>query len=170
MSNPLENRRRWFEQYCHRVEQAVKKSPQPGLRFTCPCCGYLTLLERGGYDICELCSWEDDGQDDPHADEVWGGPNGAYSLTEARMNFTRYLIKYNPDKPTKRIGGSTNSPLEHQAKRAIVEAFDAMVNESDQAAYQLLWQRVFDNEKILKSELDRKIREYESQMKEQGSP
>lgn len=31
-------------------------------RFTCPCCGYRTLLEPpGSYDICKVCFWEDDG-------------------------------------------------------------------------------------------------------------
>jgi hypothetical protein len=47
----------------------------------------LTLRDRGGYDICPVCFWEDDGQDDPHADEVWGGPNGNLSLTAARRNY-----------------------------------------------------------------------------------
>ncbi|WP_198674015.1 CPCC family cysteine-rich protein [Chitinophaga alhagiae] len=27
---------------------------------TCPCCGYITLSERGGYEICPICFWEDD--------------------------------------------------------------------------------------------------------------
>lgn len=29
--------------------------------FACPCCDYLTLTERGQYEICEVCFWEDDG-------------------------------------------------------------------------------------------------------------
>ncbi|HEI2325144.1 TPA: hypothetical protein SI485_004590, partial [Escherichia coli] len=28
--------------------------------YKCPCCGYLTLPERGQYDICPVCQWEDD--------------------------------------------------------------------------------------------------------------
>lgn len=55
----------------------------------CPCCGYLTLGERAAYDLCPVCFWEDDGQDDPHADEVRGGPNGHLSLAAARANFQR---------------------------------------------------------------------------------
>ena len=55
--------------------------------YACPCCGYLTLYERGVSDMCEVCFWEDDGQDDADADVVRGGPNGTISLTTARENF-----------------------------------------------------------------------------------
>jgi hypothetical protein len=55
-------------------------------KFTCPCCGHATLDERAGYDICPVCFWEDDGQDEPHADEEWRGPNRV-SLTSARRNY-----------------------------------------------------------------------------------
>lgn len=61
---------------------------------TCPCCGYPTLLIRDSYDICPVCNWEDDGQDDPEADEQFGGPNGEYSLTQARLNFCRNFTMY----------------------------------------------------------------------------
>ena len=56
----------------------------------CSCCGWLTLMERGAYDICPVCFWEDDGQDEHDADEVRGGPNGALSLTEARGNYLAF--------------------------------------------------------------------------------
>jgi hypothetical protein len=55
--------------------------------YRCPCCGCLTLPERGGDDICPVCFWEDDGQDDHDADEVRGGPNYTLSLAMARRNF-----------------------------------------------------------------------------------
>ena len=58
-------------------------------RHPCPCCGHLTLKERGDYDICPVCFWEDDGQDDHDADEVRGGPNYELSLSVARSNFSR---------------------------------------------------------------------------------
>lgn len=51
--------------------------------FTCPSCGYPTLGERRMYEICILCGWEDDGQDDKDADNVWGGPNGDLSLNDS---------------------------------------------------------------------------------------
>ena len=53
----------------------------------CPCCGYATLDERGGWDICRICWWEDDGQDNHNATVVAGGPNSNLSLARARLNF-----------------------------------------------------------------------------------
>jgi hypothetical protein len=53
----------------------------------CPCCGYLTLRERGALQICAVCFGEDYGQDDADADEVRGGPNRGLSLTAARANY-----------------------------------------------------------------------------------
>jgi hypothetical protein len=55
----------------------------------CPCCGYLTLGEHGVYEICDVCCWEDDGQNDHDADSARGGPNRSLSLTQARANFAR---------------------------------------------------------------------------------
>jgi hypothetical protein len=59
--------------------------------FTCPGCGYPTLRGRGGYEICSVCNWEDDYQDDKNADEIWGGPNYHLSLTENRLNIGKQL-------------------------------------------------------------------------------
>ena len=53
----------------------------------CPCCGHLTLGERGGFEICPVCFWEDDGQNDEDASVVRGGPNGMLSLAAARDNY-----------------------------------------------------------------------------------
>ena len=61
--------------------------------YTCPGCSYPTLSERGGYEICRVCNWEDDGQDDKEADEIWGGPNYELSLTENRLNIGKQLKK-----------------------------------------------------------------------------
>ena len=40
--------------------------------------------------IVGLKLWEDDGQDDPHADKVRGGPNGRLSLAQGRLNFEAF--------------------------------------------------------------------------------
>ncbi|WP_129841388.1 CPCC family cysteine-rich protein [Streptomyces sp. RFCAC02] len=58
--------------------------------YACPCCGFLTLAERGGHGICPVCFWEDDGQDDQDAERVRGGPNGRLSLSRTRANFLAF--------------------------------------------------------------------------------
>ena len=165
MKDNLKQRSQWFKKYSQRLDEGTIEPPLSGVRYPCPCCGYLTLSQRGGFEICELCRWEDDGQDDPHADEVWGGPNGRYSLSEARQNFERYLIKYSPGDPKRRLGGNTNTSLEEQAKRAIITAFESMIDVSDEGTIDTLWQRIFENEVILKSEVRRRVSEYEAQAK-----
>lgn len=55
----------------------------------CPCCGYATLGERGGYEICPVCFWEDDGQDDVDAHIARGGPNRG-TLWAARAYFLAF--------------------------------------------------------------------------------
>ncbi|MGJ4859446.1 CPCC family cysteine-rich protein [Labrys sp. KB_33_2] len=71
----------------------------------CPCCRYRTPGERGGYEVCPVCHWEDDGQDDHDADEVRGGPNGSLSLTQARRNFEQSGVsdpeRFEPNHPTR---------------------------------------------------------------------
>lgn len=61
--------------------------PADGGLYACPCCRSITLPERGAYELCPVCFWEDDGQDDHDADDVRGGPNGWLSLTAARANY-----------------------------------------------------------------------------------
>jgi len=57
------------------------------MKYTCPCCGYKTLssADRGSYQICPICFWEDDGAqfDDPDYDT---GAN-PMSLRQAQENF-----------------------------------------------------------------------------------
>lgn len=76
------------------------------LPLRCPCCGYKTLDARAAFEICAVCFWEDDGQDDDDADDVWGGPNGEISLTEGRSNYKAfgasrktYLTRVRPPRP-----------------------------------------------------------------------
>lgn len=57
----------------------------------CPCCGYASISRRGDFDICRVCWWEDDGQDNSCA-EVNFGPNRDVTLTQARANFLRYEL------------------------------------------------------------------------------
>jgi hypothetical protein len=81
----LARRAAWFQDYVARLNAQPAELP-----LRCPCCGCRTLGERGGFEICPVCFWEDDGQDDHDADVVRGGPNGALSLTEARANYREF--------------------------------------------------------------------------------
>lgn len=101
-----EDRRRWFEGYVERLEHSSVTAGGEEGPFACPCCGYLTLGERGGFEICDVCFWEDDGQDEHDADIVRGGPNGGLSLSGARRNFDlvgaceeRHIYNVRPPEP-----------------------------------------------------------------------
>ncbi|MBX9584846.1 MAG: hypothetical protein K2X87_31465 [Gemmataceae bacterium] len=86
----LDRRRQWSEWYVGQLDGNSVSTPEGAAGpFRCPCCGHLTLGERGVDEICPVCFWEDDGQDDHDAGVVRGGPNGAISLTQARENFRR---------------------------------------------------------------------------------
>jgi hypothetical protein len=56
----------------------------------CLCCGSRTLTAPAVFELCPVCWWLDDGQDEADADVVRGGPNGTLSLTAARANFLAY--------------------------------------------------------------------------------
>ena len=61
-------------------------------KVTCPGCRYPTLKEKGAYEICKVCNWEDDEQNDDNADEiVSGGSNGNISLTQNRLQIFKEL-------------------------------------------------------------------------------
>ena len=76
----------------------------------CLCCGCLTLDERGGYDICPVCFWEDDAftafTDDDfyvlgYGDETYetvgdefldlpSGANHGITLRQGRENYRKF--------------------------------------------------------------------------------
>lgn len=74
----------WFDEY---TSQRNVFAPASDSKYSCPCCGHLTLSERGVYDICGECNWEDDGQDDHDSSVARGGPNGKLSLDAARAEY-----------------------------------------------------------------------------------
>ena len=90
--------------------------PRPSARDLCPCCGFPTLGRRASFEICALCNWEDDGQDDHNAEEVLGGPNADYSLTEARENFKTHGNMYRPGGDRRLLGGNTAEEVEVKAE------------------------------------------------------
>jgi hypothetical protein len=120
-------RRACFEAYL------TRRPPEAGERCTCPCCAYPTLPDRGHYEICSLCNWEDDNQDDPDADQVWGRPNSDYSLSEARRNFAEHLIQY-------RVGdirafSRSQDPQRLALKRALTEVYRRMAQAASPAEH-----------------------------------
>jgi hypothetical protein len=75
----------------------------------CPCCKHRTLSARAEFEICPVCFWEDDGQDEANPDEVRGGPNGGLSLSAARANYAafgasdkRFITKVRPPLSTEK--------------------------------------------------------------------
>jgi Cysteine-rich CPCC len=79
-------RLRWFGFY---MQQRNVTAPRGDSKYTCPCCGRRNLDERGAYEICPECGWEDDGQDDHDSGVVRGGPNGKLSLDAARAAYVQ---------------------------------------------------------------------------------
>jgi hypothetical protein len=122
MDEEIENRRKWFLQYITNLELKSLFKECTVTEFDCPCCNYPTLPERGAYHICPLCFWEDDGQDEPFQNEVWGGPNGDYSLTEARNNFSKYFTCYRPEDKEQ---FARNTEKNH-VKMMIIKKFDGL--------------------------------------------
>lgn len=52
----------------------------------CPCCQHLTLSQRGAYDICPVCYWQDDPIDEWAPDDPsWA--NGGITTAQGRENF-----------------------------------------------------------------------------------
>ena len=80
---------------------------------SCPCCGYATLRERGAFQICPVCFWEDDGQDEEDADDVRGGPNSTLSLTAGRRNFIEIAASDSRDLPHVRRPTAAEPRLRH---------------------------------------------------------
>ena len=69
----------------------------------CLCCGYQTLCSPGALELCQVCWWQDDGQDESDAFIVHGTVNGDLSLAEARMNFGLYGAAHPRFKPHVRL-------------------------------------------------------------------
>lgn len=57
-------RRAWSDKAAGNASGEVRDALERAFGVTCPCCGYPLLWERGMYEICPLCWWEDDGLDD----------------------------------------------------------------------------------------------------------
>ncbi|RBP48795.1 cysteine-rich CPCC protein [Arenicella xantha] len=55
---------------------------------TCACCGFNTIGEKGCYEICDICYWEDDNVQE--ADPWFPGGANSPSLYQAQLNFQKF--------------------------------------------------------------------------------
>jgi hypothetical protein len=90
-----------------------------GDAFWCPICDYPTIGEPGGYGICSICEWEDDGT---YQLDDCSGPNGPYTVREARANFRAYLTSYRPDHREAFAPSVSRSHLK-RAYMALIDAY-----------------------------------------------
>jgi hypothetical protein len=68
------------------LNKKIEVEGEPEKLYACPCCKYKTISERGEYDICPICFWEDDGNNNP---AKGSGPNHM-TLGEGQANFVKY--------------------------------------------------------------------------------
>jgi len=156
----LHRRRTWFAKYRKAAARADYRDPEDVIEvpYTCPCCGYPTLAARNRLWYCAICWWEDDGQDDPRADEVFGGPNGIYSLSQSRQYFRQYG-KYSPPNENARLAypdEEGESELERESVRRMISTFEAMMTPQDDDARIALWEVVKECYATLDAEKRRK--------------
>lgn len=78
------------------------------MKYSCHCCGYLTLREPRTYEVCPVCFWEDDPvqASDP---ELSGGAN-AVTLSAARTKFLRFRASEERFAANVRAPNSDESP------------------------------------------------------------
>lgn len=134
----------------------------------CPCCGYPTLTEPAAYEICVICWWEDDGQGEAAADEVWGGPNGTVSLFAARANFRDHLTMYPPGGDTR--VGRPDTKSEVSAKRSMIEAYERLRSALIPAEREAARAAILEAEAVLNAETHSKVRELEDGQRGSDGP
>jgi hypothetical protein len=81
---------------------------EPRGTYPCPCCFSPALPGRASFEICVFCGWQDDGQNDDDANEIFGGPNGNISLAAAR----RYVEELGVDGARKKLKQARRTALE----------------------------------------------------------
>lgn len=117
-------RNKWFYWYEKQVDK-TKSWAKFRDRFLCPCCFMPTLVERTRYEICPICSWEDDGQDSDDAEVVYGGPNSDYSLVEARENVQQNHTMYRETDEAAFQRESERLPVTKNMRHAFIKAINS---------------------------------------------
>src|SRR5690349_9188568 len=79
---------RWAKEVSEHLTRELSECP----RHACDCCGFLTLLNPGHNESCDVCGWEDDRADKTRREQgpdAKSGPNHI-TLTQARANFAAF--------------------------------------------------------------------------------
>ncbi len=71
-----------------KIQKEVEVIGEQELLEPCPCCSYRTLEERGQYNICPVCFWEDDGSDSLER----YSPANSMTLQDAKSNFLKWGV------------------------------------------------------------------------------
>lgn len=75
---------------------------------TCPVCGFPTLDERGDYEVCVVCLWEDDGEGTSARDLTRVAPPNCTSMLQERVNLAGMLAHF---ERTDEISGSLHEVI-----------------------------------------------------------
>lgn len=111
-------------------------------REKCPCCRYPTLQYRGQTEICRLCEWEDDNQNEAEAAQILGGPNKDYSLREAGINFKMNFIMYRGKRKVSDVKAI-------EVKKRLISAFEGLEKDKQRNRSEM-WNEILMIEKELK--------------------
>lgn len=68
------------------LNHSVRVEGDEAKKYPCPCCGKMTLGNRGEYDICSLCGWEDDGIEEGNRYST----SNHMTLIQGQTNFLLY--------------------------------------------------------------------------------
>ncbi len=79
LGKPMTERLVWKD-----VGQILLSASTQGLQ-PCPCCGSRVISDKGDYEICDICGWEDDPVQSANA--AYAGGANKLSLNEAREVF-----------------------------------------------------------------------------------
>ncbi|GCE08215.1 hypothetical protein KDAU_55440 [Dictyobacter aurantiacus] len=71
-------------------QMTIQLQPAENGKYRCPCCGYRTLNDRCEYELCAVCGWQDDGQDNWDATTNRPLSPNHMSLALARENYQRF--------------------------------------------------------------------------------
>lgn len=163
----INQKRQLFERICQNI--TVKRKRTLNLsRVCCPCCGYPTLVAKSRNEICRLCDWQDDGEDDAteQAQPYVGGANGAFTLAQARANAMAHGSMYGTKPPS--FAGQT-TPQSQKLKAELVACYNSLLRAQPQN-YPSIWQQALGLEQQLSKEAEKILKKSYAQRLQAPKP